>query len=224
MKRFLIVFFFVWEHSLLLWPQENQITQDPAAEKVLERVANKTKSLKSMQADYEMVIEDRIEKLKSSSSGSLIIKQNKYLINADGSMVFFNGSTMWTYILANNEVTITEPEIQAEDFLSNPAAFFSIYKRDFKYKYVRVNNVNGVKCHEIDLFPKNLNQPYSRIKVFINVSSDLPEIITSVGKDGVDYTVRLRNLVLDREIGDHTFTFDPSKYKKVEIVDMRGIE
>lgn len=224
MKRLYIVIFLACAHALLLWSQESQITQDPAAERVLERMASKTRSLKSMQADFTMVIEDRKEKLKSSSSGSFIIKQNKYVISADGSTVYFNGNTMWTYISASNEVTITEPERQAEDFLSNPAAFFSLYKRDFKYRYVRETNVNGIKCHEIDLFPRNLDQPYSRIKVCINVSSDLPEVITSVGKDGVDYTVRIRNLVLDREIEDHTFTFDPSKYRKLEIVDMRGIK
>ena len=74
------------------------------------------------------------------------------------------------------------------------------------------------------MFPKNLNQPYSRIKVFIGVKSDLPEIISSIGKDGVDYTVYLKNLQLDQEINDAAFTFDPSKYKKVEVIDMRGIE
>ena len=83
--------------------------------------------------------------------------------------------------------------------------------------------VNGTTCHEIDLFPKNLNQPYSRIKIFINKQSDLPETISSIGKDGVDYTVNLKNIILNREFPDATFIFDPAKHKKVEVVDMRGL-
>ena len=75
---------------------------------------------------------------------------------------------------AGNEVTITEPEIQPGDFMSNPTSFFTSYKNDFKYRYVRETVKNGQACHEIDLFPKNLNQPYSRIKVFVNKQTDLP--------------------------------------------------
>jgi outer membrane lipoprotein-sorting protein len=207
-----------------LFSQENQITQDPVAGKILDRMALKTQAMQSMQADFELVIEDRKEKTKNISSGNLLIKKNKYKINSQGSIVYFNGKTMWTYIQDNNEVTITEPDAEPDDFLSNPAAFFTLYKRDFKYRYVQETTINGVGAHEIDLFPKNLNQPYSRIKVFIGSKSDLPLVIKSVGKDGVDYSVTLKNLLLDKETSDDVFTFDAAKFKKVEIVDMRGIE
>lgn len=204
--------------------QQNQVTQDPAAGQVLERVAQKTQSMKSIQADFELVVEDRKEKTKMTSAGNLLARQNKYRISSQESTVFFDGTTMWTYLSASNEVTITQPEVRSGDFMSNPASFFTSYKRDFKYRYVRETVISGSRCHEIDLFPNNLNQPYSRIKVFVGVSSDLPEIISSIGKDGVDFTVTLKNVVLDRTISEEAFKFDAARYKKVEIVDMRGLE
>jgi|GEM_PF-92862 len=222
MIRFLIILVAMFLPAGLL-SQENQIIQDPAAGQILERVAAKTKSMKSMQSDFELVIEDRKEKTRNSSAGNLVIKQNKYKINSKESVVFFNGTTMWTFSPSHNEVTVTEPGVHTDDFMSNPADFFSFYKRDFKYRYVGETLVNGSNCHEIDLFPKNLNQPYSRIKVFVGVKTDLPEKISSIGKDGVDYTVNLKNLLLNQEIDDNVFTFDPTKYKKVEVVDMRGL-
>jgi outer membrane lipoprotein-sorting protein len=206
----------------LAWSQE-QVTQDPQAGQILDRTAQKVKSMKSLQSDFTLVVEDRKERTKNTSTGNLLVKQNMYKITSEKSIIFFNGKTMWTYQPGNNEVTITEPKNQADDFMSNPALFFTLYQRDFKYRYVRKTSLNGTPCHEIDLFPKNLSQPYSRIKVFINAQSDLPEILTSVGKDGVDYTVYLKNLVLDQDVNPSTFTFDPSKYKKLEVVDMRGI-
>ncbi len=220
-RAFIIVALFIPVHS---FSQENQITQDPVAGKILDRMALKTQAMQSMQADFELVIEDRKEKTKNISSGNVLIKNNKYKINSQGSTVYFNGKTMWTYIQDNNEVTITEPDTEPDDFLGNPAAFFTLYKRDFKYRYVQETTINGAGAHEIDLFPKNLNQPYSRIKVFIGSKSDLPMVIKSVGKDGVDYSVTLKNLLLDKETSDAVFTFDAAKFKKVEIVDMRGIE
>jgi outer membrane lipoprotein-sorting protein len=204
--------------------QDAQIIQDPIAGQVLERVATKFKNLKTLQSDFELVIEDRKEKTKNSSEGNLMMKQGKYKLVSEGNTVYFNGTTMWTYVSANNEVTITQPKQQTGDFLSNPSEFFTFYKRDFKYRYVREFTLNGTRCHEIELFPKDLNQPYSRIKIFVNPNTDLPVIISSIGKDGVDYTVYLNNLNLDRDIDDAAFTFDPAKFKKLEVVDMRGLE
>ena len=203
--------------------QESQNVQDPAAGKVLERVSAKFKSLQSIQTDFELIITDRKENTRNASAGKLTMKQSKYKLDGEGSTVYFDGATMWTYISANNEVTITEPENSSPDFMSNPATFFNTYKSEFKYRYVGEVTKNSVSCHEIDLFPKNLNQPYSRIKVFVNTTSDLPEVISSIGKDGIDYTVSLKNLALNKEFPDSFFTFDPSKYRKVEVVDMRGI-
>jgi outer membrane lipoprotein-sorting protein len=221
MLRFLIAF------ELLFIPafvrSQQQITQDPRAGQILDRAAQKAKNMKSLQADFTLVIEDRKEKTRNTSTGSLLLRQNMYRITSEKSVIYFNGKTMWTYMPDNNEVTITEPMNQADDFMSNPALFFTLYQRDFKYRYVQETNLSGTRCHEIDLFPRNLSQPYSRIKVYVSVQSDLPEIITSVGKDGVDYTVYLKDLVFDQEVNPEMFTFDPAKHKKVEVVDMRGI-
>jgi outer membrane lipoprotein-sorting protein len=209
--------------SAAVWSQEEMITQDPQAGQVLDRVALKAKSMESMQADFTLIIEDRKEKTKNSSTGSFLVKKNMYKISSEKSVVFFNGKTMWTYLADQNEVTITEPGTRTDDFMSNPAQFFTTYQHDFKYRYVRETTVNGSRCHEIDLFPRNLDQPYSRIKIFINVQSDLPEIISSIGKDGIDYIVYLKNTILGKDVDNAAFSFDPAKYRKVEIVDMRGI-
>ncbi len=203
--------------------QENNMVQDPAAEKILDKVALKFKSLQSIQSDFELIIQDRKENTKNATSGHIVMKQKKYKLNSQGSTVFFDGVTMWTYVAANNEVTITQPENPQMDYLSNPLGMFTSYKADYKYRYIKEGTWNGVACHIVDLFPKNLNQPYSRIKVYINTRTDMPEAISSIGKDGVDYTVSLKNLLLNENVPDATFTFDPAKYRKPEIIDMRGL-
>jgi outer membrane lipoprotein carrier protein len=198
--------------------------QDPAAKEVLDRVATRARQMKSIQADFELLVEDKKENTKNKSTGNLILKQDKYKITTTGSVVYFNGKTMWTYTAGNHEVTITEPEKNDEDFMNNPANIFSFYNRDFKYRYIQETTRNGLKYHEIDLFPKDLHQPYFRIKVYVNEKNDMPEIISSFGKDGVDYTVNLTNFQLDRDISDSFFTFDTTKDRKVEVIDMRGVK
>lgn len=207
---------------LPLAAQQETVTQDPAAKVILDRIAAKAKAMKSIQADFSILVEDKMENTKNTSTGNLLMKKEKYKVSTKASVVYFNGKTMWTHSIDENEVIITEPDNNEEDFMSNPANIFTLYNRDFKYRYIRETTRNGVKYDEIDLYPKNLDQPYSRIRLQVNRNNDMPEVITSFGKDGVNYTITLTNFQPDREISDALFTFDPAKNKKTEVVDMRG--
>jgi outer membrane lipoprotein carrier protein len=210
--------FFLLPITCELWAQ-----QDPAAKEILDRVATKTSQYRSIQADFELIVVDHKEDNKNASNGKIIIKGEKYKMTSSGTEVYFDGKTMWNYVPADNEVTITEPDSQDGDFLSNPAQVLTLYNRDFKYSYRGETTIDGKAMHEIDLFPKNLDQRYSRIKVFITKDTEQLAIISSVGKDGVDYSVFLNNLVSNRDIADDVFIFDPAKHKKITIVDMRGL-
>jgi outer membrane lipoprotein-sorting protein len=130
---------------------------------------------------------------------------------------------MWTHAEDDNEVTITEPDNKDDDFLSNPAKVLTFYDRDFKYLYRGETTIDSTVMDEIDLFPRNLDQPYSRFKVFIAKNTGQLAIFSAVGKDGVDYSVFLKNMVTNKVFPDAVFTFEPSKYKKINVVDMRGL-
>jgi len=215
MKKFILAL-------LILLPAKYSVCQqDPAARDILDRVAEKSKSYKSIQADYELIIEDHKEDLQSESKGRIIIKKNKYKLESTESTVYYDGKTMWTYTKENEEVVISEPDSLDENFLSNPAKIFNFYNRDFKYRYNGEIMVNNIKMHEIQLFPKNLDQPYSRIKLYIDVNKDLLSAIQIVGKDGIDYNISLDNYITDEDINDSVFTFDSSRHKKAEIIDLR---
>lgn len=204
--------------------QQGDPAQDPEAEAVIGRSAAAFSRAVTLTADFEMAVQDRKAGSSGTGRGSIVIKQGKYRVTTSGNTVYYDGKTMWTYYTDANEVVITEPDPDGGDFLTNPASVFTFYKRDFKYRYIGNAVRNGISFEEVDLYPKDLNQPYSRIKVFFSTASGLPETITSFGKDGVDYTVSLRNVVTNKEVADAYFTFDPSQYKKVDVIDMRGLK
>ena len=83
--------------------------------------------------------------------------------------------------------------------------------------------IDSMIMHEIDLFPRNLDQPYSRIKVFVAKNTGQPAILSAVGKNGVDYSVFLKNMVTNKVFPDEVFTFELAKHKKITVVDMRGL-
>ena len=101
-----------------------------------------------------MIVFDHKENHKNTSSGTILIKGDKYKVASGGTTVYFNGTTMWTHAEDDNEVTITEPDSQDDDFLSNPAKVFTFYDRDFKYLYRGETTIDSTVMHEIDLFPQ----------------------------------------------------------------------
>ncbi len=215
MKKYSLLIF------VLLCIKYSYCQQDPDARKILDAAAEKTKSCKSIQAEYELIIEDRKEDIKSDSKGQIIVKNKKYRLESEGSSVYYDGKTMWTYTSDNEEVVVTEPDTLDENFLSNPAKVLYFYNRDFKYRYVGEVTAYNTRMHEIHLFPANLDQPYSRIKLYIDADKNLLSAVSIVGKDGVDYNISLSNYVTDKDFDDSVFTFDKSKFKKAEIIDLR---
>lgn len=200
---------------------QDYMVQDSSAKVILDRVTKKLSDFNTILADFELVIENRMEDLRSKSTGSIQIKDDKYYMESMGTQVYFDGKTMWSYINDINEVTIIEPDSEDSDFVDNPALIFTFYNRDFKYRLIGEANVDHKWMYEIDLYPKNRNQPYSRFKLFIDKETDMLYMVKAISKDAIDYTIYLMNARFNLPIDDKQFSFDPENHPKVEVIDMR---
>lgn len=215
MRKSLVLF------SLLLLPLWAFTQQDPEAKKILDEVSLKVKNCQTIQADFELVIEDKKSDKSTKSKGLVKIKGDKYYMESMGSKVFFNGKTMWSYLEDVNEVTISEPSQTDNDFVENPAKIFTFYNRDFKYHLVGEARLDAGWMYEIDLFPMTLDQPYSRIKIYVGRETKELYLIKAIAKDGISYSAFIRNTKYDEALNDNLFQFTPEKHKGIEIVDLR---
>lgn len=195
--------------------------QEPEAKEILDEVSAHIKTCETVLVDFNLTITDRVEDQDNKNSGTLYIKGDKYKVESPGMEIIFDGKTMWSYNEEINEVNVTEPDPENEDFVENPSLIFSFYNRDFKYRYDGLISINGVDVHEIELFPIKLDQPYSRIIIHINKTKNTVEQIKSVGKEGIDYTIKLSNQQINKPMEDSFFQFNAKKYKNLEIIDLR---
>jgi outer membrane lipoprotein carrier protein len=210
--------------SLLLMAGNLSAQQDPEAAKILEQVSAKARNNQTIQADFELVIENKREKQTSKSKGFVKIKGEKYFMESMGTEVYYDGKTLWSYMTDLNEVNISRPDTSNADFVENPSKIFSFYNRDFKYHLVGETKLNEGWMYEIDLFPKTLDQPYSRIKVYVLRDTYDLFMVKAISKEGIDYIAYIRNTKYNVPMSDDIFRFKPEKHKGIEIVDLRNVK
>src|SRR5436190_19222211 len=81
---------------------------DPEAKKILDNVSAKFKSFKTVTAKFNLKIENGTGKVQGSKTGTVSLKGNKYRVSVTGQEIFFDGSNIWTYDKATNEVQVTK--------------------------------------------------------------------------------------------------------------------
>ena len=194
---------------------------DPDAKIVLDKLSSVTKSHTNIQADFKVDYQNVKDNIKNSSEGKITLQGDKYKLDFMGSIIFFDGKTQWSYLEDANEVNITEPEPDDEDIFNNPKLLFTIYEKDFKYQLINNTTENGINYSIVDLYPEDIDEDYSRIRLQINTDKYYLSSATIFGKDGSHYNITINKYDTDIKLAESFFVFNEKKYPNVEIVDMR---
>ena len=103
----------------------------------------------------------------------------------------------------------------------SPSEIFNAYKRGFKYQYVGEETIDGHTYQVIDLAPENRDNQFHKIKLNIDKGDSMLKMWKIFSKDGTQYTYKISNFNSDSQIANSLFTFDTSKHKGVEVIDLR---
>ncbi len=190
------------------------------AKEILDQVTANTKTYKTIKADFSFSMENLQEDIKEEYNGDISIKGDKYKANLMEVDTYFDGKTLWTHMIGDEEVNVDEPDPADEETL-NPASIFTIYETGFKYAYIGEKNKDGVDFYTIDLYPINRDKSYSRIRLEIKKSEMQLHSIQQISKDGNNYTIRVKNLVPNTTMDDSIFVFNETANPNVDIIDMR---
>jgi len=194
---------------------------DQVAKRILDDFSSKTKTYKCIKAGFTLTSIDLKEETSDTYEGNITIKGEKFRLNVMDSETYFDGETLWNYLPDVNEVNISEPDPEDYIIQNNPFRLFDEYQAKFKYKYIGEISEAGKIQYEIDLFPINIEQEYSRIKIRIEKTSMDLHSAKYFRKDGYHFLVEISGMTANPEIPDSHFTFIPSDHPGVEIIDLR---
>ena len=149
-----------------------------------------------------------------------LIKGTKYKVNIVGQEIFCDGTNVWTYDKAANEVTITKFDNESTT-LTPQKVFTNFYDQDFLYKLNGQKKQGTKTIQEIEMTPTDKTKPFHKVYVYIDKAAKTLTGTKVLEKSGSRYSYTVNTLTPNTTIDDKQFVFDTKKYPGVEIVDLR---
>ena len=193
---------------------------DPAAKQVLDAVSSKFKTYKAVQSAFTLQVEDAKGKVQGVKKGTVFMKGPKYRVSITGQDIYCDGSTIWTYDKASNEVTITQLDPSSSS-ITPQKLFTNFYDKDFLYKMNGEKSEGGKSLQEIEMTPIDKNKAFHKVYLLVDKKTQSIYSTKVLEKNGNRYSYTVNNLNGKANVPDATFVFDKKKYPGVEEVDLR---
>ncbi len=196
--------------------------QDGKAKSILEQVSSKTRSYKTIVADFSFTLDNEEMEIHEANNGTIQLKNNKYVVELPGPgvKIYSDGETLWNYMKSGNQVTISKIDGGSGD-LMDPSSLFSIYEKGFRSKFIEEKNEGGKKLYIIELYPDDDSQDISKISLAINKAKMMIESAILFGTDGNLYGIVVQRMEPNKDLPDSNFVFNADSYDDIEIIDLR---
>lgn len=206
--------------SFALFAQDPVEIQDPKAEPYLENISKELNTDSPYQIEFKYEIYSLQEDAKVSDYGTIIIQGEKYKLKTEDTEVYYNGQFLWSYNIINEEVYKSEPKEGSGDKLfSDPFILLANYNEYFKYRFLGEKNLHAQKLYEIELYPKDLETPYSMIKLLSTSDKSLYSINIKQ-KNGVDLKIFITEIIHNIKIASSVFSWDKAAHSNVLLIEM----
>jgi outer membrane lipoprotein-sorting protein len=202
---------------LTLFPFEIMGQNDQKAITILDKFSENAQKAPSVSIKFDLVIKNLTDNKVDTLKGSVILNKDKYKLTLPDNIVWFNGETSWSYLPAEQEVTITKANKKDNSFQSRPSLIFTMYKKDYNSRLIEERTDSYV----IDLYPQDLKSDLMRVRLSIGKSLMNLISLEYKRKDGVVSTLHVLEYDLKQKPSLDAFIFQSDKYKGAEIIDMR---
>ena len=173
------------------------------------------KSAATLRAAGNVKIGFTMKAADGEQTGYIKLQKQKFVLNMGGTITWFDGKTMWTYVKVNEEVNVTTPSASAVAKM-NPYSFLSFYKNGYTAKMGK----GSATEHEVLLTGKE-GAPYKTAVVRLNKKTNYPTSITMTTPKDVTTTIVCNSVLKNQKYNDATFRFNKKNYPNVEVVDLR---
>jgi len=185
-----------------------------SAKKLLDGVSNKMSSYNNVFVDFDYVLDNKSEDVQQEMSGDVVMQGDKYIVNLFGSTQIFDGSKTYTIIPENEEVNISDADIDSDNTFT-PSKFYSFYKNGYTYFLDEIKKVNGKQIQFVKLIPIDSNSETDSILVGIDLRTEHIYQIIEIGKNKTQTILTAKVIKTDQNLDSSLFSFNEKKYKEL---------
>ena len=219
---------------LILWlavcapvvaPKDNP-ANDPEATALLQKVSEKYKAYKNIQANFLIYIQhpklkpdDDDRKNIDTVKGQITLQGTKFKITVRDQQIYCDGKDIWSFTAGEKEVQLNSYE-ETDDVFS-PSKIFMLYKDGGLYTIREKLTVNGKHLVVLEMAPPNKKATY--FKIDITVDEESLQLVESkiFERNGVRYIYKLTKQTPNVNTTDDMFTWDGKKHPGVKVTDLR---
>lgn len=189
------------------------------AKDILDRTATAFRQAGGIQADFTVQTYAK-SALQGNSTGTIRLKGEKFLLDADGVKTWFDGRTQWSYLTNSDEVNVSEPTPEELQSI-NPYALLSIYKQGYSMKLGKAETYSGKPAYEVILTASSRKQDLQCVIIYVAKDTFQPLCISMTQKGGNSVAIRITSYKTGESYNDNLFIFDKKAYPTAEVIDLR---
>ena len=188
---------------------------DQNAAKILKK-ASSVFEKSAVSFSVTMINREGSKKETARQKADVIYSKGRYRVSAEGQTLFCDGKDVWQWDHAAKEVTVNTLAPSSDDLL-NPAALLANYGKNFKAKFIRLED-DGTAV--VDLTPFKAKS-YYKIRMLINSKNGFIRQMEIHNFDSSEGIYQVSAFKSGAKCSDADFHFDSAANKGVEVIDMR---
>lgn len=200
----------------ILTPLALQAQFNPEAAEIIRPISENLIKSSGVEIDFVFTFENKQEEITETNEGKAFLRGNKYKLNMLGVSSFFDGKSQWIHMIEEEEVNITEPDLEDEEEFT-PVNIFTMYEKGFRFKIIE----DADNLITIDMIPDDTEKPFHKIRLKLDKENKTFVMVKSFGRDGIDNIIDIKSTKKDLNLNDDFFVFNSSDYPNVEVIDMR---
>ena len=204
MKKIILLFTLF---SLNLVHSQNDIR----AEKLLNSVSEKIDSSETFKINFTYTLENLIENINQDSDGSIVIKDDNYLLEFMGIKQLCDSKKVYSIVPENEEIIISNID-EDESETIKPSKLLKFYREGYLILWDKKELILEKEIQFVKLIPINSNSDIDYLQLGIDISNNDIVKLIEIGINKTKTILTVNQLQYDIEIDLNFFVFSEEDY------------
>lgn len=188
--------------------------QQSDARKILDRTAEAFAKAGGVEISF------KVQASGTSSTGTLRLKGDKFLLESEDAKTWFDGRTQWSYLASSDEVNVSEPTPEELQSI-NPYALLSLYKQGYGLKLAKADKAALASLYKVVLTATDNKRDFRQVVVYITKDTYRPRQVEIRHKGGDSSVIFIDGYRTGQNFPDALFVFNKKAYPSAEVIDLR---